>query len=176
MAKGPLRSTLIEPPRSGEYLEQFDRRNRHGLRRMERIRADGKGGGGPVRSSRDGVLCPADSGVRCDNNRHRAYHASATTDSQGDYSMTLNAGTWTITPTMDDLTFTPRSRSVDLKSDTSDVDFETVVLKLTSVTPGTSELSADVHVTLQDPGRTSRAVTRARPTTSAIPTLPRRRK
>jgi len=80
-----------------------------------------------------------------------AYHASATTDSQGDYSMTLNAGTWTITPTMDDLTFTPRSRSVDLKSDTSDVDFETVVLKLTSVTPGTSELSADVHVTLQDP-------------------------
>jgi hypothetical protein len=80
-----------------------------------------------------------------------AYHASATTDSQGDYSMTLNAGTWTITPTMDDLTFTPRSRSVDLESGTSDVDFETVVLKLTSVTPGTSELSADVHVTLQDP-------------------------
>ena len=80
-----------------------------------------------------------------------AYHASATTDSQGDYSMTLNAGTWTITPTMDDLTFTPRSRSVDLESDTSDVDFETVVLKLTSVTPGMSQLSADVHVALQDP-------------------------
>jgi len=52
-----------------------------------------------------------------------AYHASATTDSQGDYSMTLNAGTWTITPTMDDFTFDPPSRSIHLETDTTDVDF-----------------------------------------------------
>ena len=36
---------------------------------------------------------------------------------------------------MDDLTFTPRSRSVDLKSDTSDVDFETVKEVAGHITP-----------------------------------------
>jgi hypothetical protein len=59
---------------------------------------------------------------------------SATTDTEGDYSINLPAGSYTVTPSADNKTFDPDSRSVDLNSDVSGVDFTTCADDTTNTT------------------------------------------
>ncbi len=54
-----------------------------------------------------------------------ARSAAATTGSDGAYSMALPAGTYTVTPGASGRAFRPTFQTVDLKADTSGVDFET---------------------------------------------------
>jgi hypothetical protein len=78
--------------------------------------------------------------------------ASVTTGDDGDYTMYLQPGTYTVTPRTPGREVMPTSRRVDLTASKGDVDFQTfdTALSVTDVTRGTSASSADVRVELHD--------------------------